>query len=169
MIKYLIHLLVITLMLYSCGDSKSKQTISVDENLTPSENLIDTTFIRIINEIRESITLKETNNILIDSLIIALKFDNNDNNKNFFGADTVCFISFFVDGINYSECEFKGILDMINYKITVFDKYDMGGCFYNNSELKQIDIKDLYKPHINLVAISVCKIKGNSLIQWIGR
>jgi hypothetical protein len=137
------------------------------ENSIKIESPIDTTIIRIINELREEpIWWREMNDNPIDSLIIAVRFDENDKNKGFYGADSVVYI-LFLDDTDYSKYGFKGIINMNDYKIAIFDKSDIGGYFYNGSALEQVDMKDLYKPHINLAVIFICRVKGDRLVLWI--
>ena len=106
MIRYPICLLIVILLLCGCREVKPKQTLSIEEKSIKIENLIDTTMNKIIDSLRdEPGWWKMMNDNPIDSLVIAVKFDKNDKNKDFFGSDTVVYFSF-LDNKGYHKDDF---------------------------------------------------------------
>ena len=169
MIKYQSFVLFVILFL-GCSNPKSKQVSEIDEDLLKTEiQVLDTTLIRFVDYIRETTTVQEIGNIHIDSLIVGIRFNENEDieSKRFFGVDSVIFISYFVNNnTDFNESDFRGIVDLNDYKIAVFDKNNIGKRFYSSSELKQIELTDLYRPQINVDVIRVWQIKGDSLVRW---
>ena len=138
-----IGIALLSLIVISCGNRvrNDRNTESVESLLAVKDILEQQLKDAIIELAKDIAKIYEIDTSSLSESCFIIQFRDSTGQSRLFFSDSIAIVSYYISDREYPLHEYKGLLEVNNYNIAIFDKNDVGLKYYNADSLNVIPLE----------------------------